>query len=45
VLPTAPDSEGQLFLTNFLYTQPFHKHFVMFVGKRDVLGDLEIGSD
>ncbi len=40
-LPTAADSEGQLFLTNFTYTQPLHKHFVMFVGKRDVLGDLD----
>ena len=41
VLPTAADSEGQLFLTNFIYTQPFHENFVMFVGKKDVLGDLD----
>ena len=41
MLPTASDSEGQLFLTNFLYTQPLHENFVVFVGKKDVLGDLD----
>jgi len=40
-LPPVAESEGQLFLTNFLYTQPFHENFVMFVGKKDVLGDLD----
>jgi len=40
-LPPAPDSEGQLFLTNFVYTQPLHKNFAFFVGKKDVLGDLD----
>lgn len=40
-LPPVPESEGQLFLTNFLYTQPLHKNFVMYVGKKDILGDLD----
>ena len=40
-LPPVAESEGQLFLTNFSYTQPLHENFVMFVGKRDVLGDLD----
>ena len=40
-LPPVPDSEGQLFLTNFLYSQPLHENFVVFVGKKDVLGDLD----
>ncbi len=37
-LPPAPDSQGELFMTNFVLTQPLSKNFAFFVGKKDVLG-------
>ncbi len=37
-LPPAPDSPGELFMTNFVLTQPLSKNFAFFVGKKDVLG-------
>ncbi|MBX7166186.1 MAG: carbohydrate porin [Pirellulales bacterium] len=37
-LPPAADDPGDLFLTNFVFTQPLSEHFVVFGGKKDVLG-------
>ncbi len=41
LLPPAPNDEGNLFLSNFLWTQPLHKRFVVFAGKRDILGEYD----
>ena len=41
LLPPSPNDEGNLFLTNFLWTQPLHKRFVVFAGKRDILGEYD----
>jgi porin len=40
-VPPTPNDRGDLFLTNFLYTQPLSKEFVFYVGKIDVLGGLD----
>lgn len=37
-LPPAPNDEGQLFLTDFVVTQPLSEQFVVFAGKKNVLG-------
>jgi len=46
--PTANDP-GQLYLTNFVITQPLSERFVVFAGKKDVLGaadqDVFAGGD
>jgi porin len=48
-LPPAPNRPGELFLTNFLLTQPLSPNFVVFAGKSDVLGgadqDIFAGGD
>lgn len=48
-LPPAPNEEGDLFLTNFVFTQPLSENFVAFIGKKDVLGaadqDVFAGGD
>ena len=38
LLPTAPNDPGDLFLTNFVFTQPLSESFVLYGGKKDVLG-------
>ncbi len=37
-LPPAPNDPGTPFLTNFVITQPLSENFVVFGGKKDVLG-------
>lgn len=37
-LPPAPNEQGQLFLTDFVVTQPLSENFVVFAGKKNVLG-------
>lgn len=37
-LPPAPNDQGELFLTNFVFTQPLSERLVIFAGKKDVLG-------
>ncbi len=37
-LPPVPNDPGALMLTDFLLTQPFSEHFVVFVGKKNVIG-------
>ncbi len=37
-LPPAREDKGDLFLTNFIFTQPLSEKFVVFAGKKDVLG-------
>lgn len=48
-LPPAPNDEGDLFLTNFVLTQPLSEELVVFAGKKDVLGgadqDVFAGGD
>jgi porin len=48
-LPPAPNDPGQLYLTNFVITQPLSEQFVLFAGKKDVLGtadqDIFAGGD
>jgi porin len=39
--PTRPNDPGELFLTNFVITQPLSKEFVVYAGKIDVLGGLD----
>ena len=36
--PTAPNDPGVPYITNFLFTQPLSEEFVVFAGKKDVLG-------
>ena len=36
--PPTPDNQGVPYLSNFLYTQPLSESFVVFAGKKDVLG-------
>ena len=47
--PTAPNDSGDLFLTNFVITQPLSEDLVVFGGKKDVLGgadqDVFAGGD
>lgn len=40
-LPPAPNDPGVPYITNFLLTQPLSKEFVVFAGKKDVLGSLD----
>lgn len=40
-LPPAPNDPGDLFLTNFVFTQPLSENFVVFAGKKDVLGSAD----
>ena len=40
-LPPTPNDPGNLFMTNFLITQPLSKEFVVYGGKVDVLGGLD----
>lgn len=40
-VPPAPQDPGELFLTNFVITQPLSKEFVVYAGKIDVLGGLD----
>lgn len=48
-LPPAPNDQGQLYLTNFVITQPLSEQLVVFAGKKDVLGaadqDIFAGGD
>jgi porin len=37
-LPPAPSDRAELFLTDFVITQPLSEQFVVFVGKKNVLG-------
>ncbi|MEM8666170.1 MAG: carbohydrate porin [Planctomycetota bacterium] len=37
-LPPRPNDPGALYMTNFLFTQPLSENFVVFAGKKDVLG-------
>ena len=37
-LPPAPNNPGDLYMTNFVITQPLSEQLVVFVGKKDVLG-------
>lgn len=37
-LPPAPNDQGQLYLTNFIITQPLSERLVVYGGKKDVLG-------
>ena len=38
MLPTAPNDPGDLYITNFVFTQPLSEKLVVFAGKKDVLG-------
>ncbi len=48
-LPPVPNNPGDLYLTNFVITQPLSKELVVFAGKKDVLGgadqDVFAGGD
>jgi len=48
-IPPAPSDAGELFVTNFVFTQPLSENFVVFAGKKDVLGatdqDVFAGGD
>ena len=37
-LPPAPNDQGTLFLSDFVITQPLSENFVVFAGKKNVLG-------
>ena len=39
--PVTPNNHGELFLSNFVVTQPLSKEFVLYAGKVDVLGGLD----
>lgn len=39
--PVTPNNQGELFVTNFVVTQPLSKEFVLYAGKIDVLGGLD----
>ena len=47
--PVVPDSPGDLYMTNFVITQPLSEELVVFGGKKDVLGgadqDVFAGGD
>ena len=47
--PPVPNNEGDLYMTNFVITQPLSKELVVFAGKKDVLGgadqDVFAGGD
>jgi porin len=47
--PPAPNNPGTLYVSNFIFTQPLSEHFVVFAGKKDVLGttdqDIFAGGD
>jgi porin len=49
LLPTDPDGQGVPYITNFVVTQPLSENFVLFAGKKDVLGaadqDIFAGGD
>ena len=49
IAPPAPNHRGDLFLTDFLLTQPISERLVAFVGKKNVLGaadqDIFAGGD
>lgn len=40
-LPPVPEHEGMPFLTDFLLTQPLSKEWVVFAGKKNVIGGLD----
>jgi porin len=40
-LPPVPEAAGELFMTNFVITQPLSKELVVYGGKVDVLGGLD----
>lgn len=40
-IPPAPNDPGELFLSNFVVTQPLSENFVLFAGKKDVLGSAD----
>ncbi|MBX3442237.1 MAG: carbohydrate porin [Planctomyces sp.] len=48
-LPPAPDDPGQLYMSNFVITQPLSEQLIVYVGKKDVLGaadqDVFAGGD
>ncbi len=48
-IPPAPNNPGELYLTNFVFTQPLSEKLVLFAGKKDVLGgadqDVFAGGD
>ncbi len=48
-IPPVPESPGELYLTNFVFTQPLSEKLVVFAGKKDVLGgadqDVFAGGD
>jgi porin len=39
--PVTPNNPGELFLSNFVVTQPLSREFVFYAGKVDVLGGLD----
>jgi porin len=49
LLPPVPDGQGVPYITNFVVTQPLSEQFVVFAGKKDVLGaadqDIFAGGD
>ena len=49
IAPPVPNNQGEIFLTDFLYTQPVSKRLIVFVGKKNVLGtadqDIFAGGD
>lgn len=40
-IPPAPNDPGVPYISNFLITQPLSEKFVVFVGKKDVLGSVD----
>lgn len=43
-LPPRPDDPGMLYMTNFFYTQPLSEEWILFAGKKDVLGAIDQDS-
>lgn len=41
LLPPRPDDPGMLYMTNFLYTQPLSEQFIVFAGKKDIVGAVD----
>lgn len=41
MLPPRPNDPGVPYITNFLWTQPLSKEWVIFAGKKDVLGSVD----
>jgi len=41
LIPVRPNNPGVPYITNFLWTQPLSKNWVVFAGKKDVLGTFD----